>query len=202
MKKVMKLSICMLVMVSSIATSYATNFSSFIDDKEKMEITLTLKDAKEGQQLLIKDVNGLILHKETIEKTGLYNNTFDLTNLPNGNYYFEHQKAYQIKIIPFNVKTGTVAFITDKEITLFKPVLRVKENNILISKLALEKEPLHVKIYYNTNLRGADYELIHSDTITNEMNIERIYQLDGKEHGDYRIVFESNGREYVEYFTI
>lgn len=198
MKKVMKLSICMLVTMTSIAASYANDFSSYIDDKEKAEITLTLEDVKEGQQLLIKDVNGLILHRETIETTGVYNNTFDLTNLPNGNYYFEHQKAYQIKIIPFNVSSGKVAFTTAKQTTIYKPVLRVKDNNLLVSKLALDKEPLDVKIYYDGKFSSNGYELIHSDNISDEMNIERIYKLDKKEKGNYRIVFESNGREYIE----
>ncbi|MGJ5642917.1 hypothetical protein [Formosa sp. S-31] len=203
MKNVMKLSICVLLAVSSIATGYAKTFSSKKDDKEKMEITLSLRYVKEGQQLLIKDLNGLIIYKEEIEETGYYNHKFDLTNLPNGDYYFEHQKAFQIKIIPFQVSTNDVSFKTEAEMLIYKPVVKFKNNQLLLTKLALEKEDLNVKIYYDaTPNSSSDYDLIYTETITNTLNIERIYQLSPKQKGDYKIILESNGRTYTENISI
>lgn len=202
MKKVLKLSICMLVMISSIATSYANDYSVRINEKGKKEITLTLDHVKVGQQLYIKEVDGLTLYTEAFKTSGIYNNKFDLSNLPNGNYYFEHEKDYQIKIMPFKVVSGEVVFNRDKELTVFKPVFKVKNNNIYLSKLALNKEDLNVKIYYDSNYGKSDFELIHSETITDEINIERIYSLSDKEKGDYRIDIEANGRSYSEFVSI
>ncbi|WP_435135379.1 hypothetical protein [Formosa sp. A9] len=204
MKKVLQFSICMLAVLTSIATTYAKDNKVKVDDKNKKEITLTLDDVKQGQQLLIKDINGLTLYKEDFKNTGSYSNTFNLSNLPNGSYYFEHEKDYQVKIIPFEIQSGAAAYNTANFVTLFKPVTRFKNNTVYISKLALNKEDLHIKIYYkkNSNTTHTDFELLHSETISNQVNIERIYSLSEKQQGEYKIVFETEGRFYTEYMHI
>ena len=50
--------------------------------------SLTIKNVKEGNLLSIVDDNGIILYKETIEKSGVYTKGFDLTALPDGNYFW------------------------------------------------------------------------------------------------------------------
>lgn len=203
MKNLMKLSICLLIAASTITTGYAKAFTSNSDDKEKMEITLTLKYVKEGQQLLIKDLSGLVIYKEKIEETGFYNHKFDLTHLPYGDYYFEHQKDFQIKIIPFHVSSKTVNFNTEKEILIYKPVVKLKDHHLMLTKLALEKEELNVKIYFDAAPNSSsEFDLIYSETIKNTLNIERIYQLSPKQKGDYKIILESNGRTYTENISI
>ncbi|MDQ0334640.1 hypothetical protein J2Z57_001067, partial [Formosa algae] len=105
MKKIMTLSICLLVVATSFASDFARNTSSNFDGKDK-EITLTLDNVEIGQQLYIKDNKGYILYNKTFKSSGSVNSTFDFSTLPNGTYFFEHEKSNQIKVIPFNVKTG------------------------------------------------------------------------------------------------
>ncbi|MDW5289484.1 hypothetical protein [Formosa sp. PL04] len=198
MKRILVLSIYMFAMVTGIAT-YA-NASSKDGERKKSEITLTLNDVKEGQLLSIKDINGIVLYNSTIATSGLYNNKFDLTALPNGTYYFEHEKGYEIKIIPFTVSIGEVTFNKKNEKSIFKPVVNLKNNNLYLTQLSLDKSDVEVKIYYTSD--NSEFNLIHSEDISNTTNINRIYKLAEKRTGNYKVIINANGRDYVEYFTI
>ena len=202
MKKVITHSICMLVMITNIATSFASNASSLNVEKENMEITFKLENVKVGQQLSIKDVNGLVLYKKTIEKDGIYTNKYDLTALPNGLYYFEHEKDYQINIIPFIVAFNEVTFNKKSEKTIFKPVLKVKDSHLYFSKLDLDKENVKINIYYTPIKTSSEYDLLHTEKFEDTVKIERIYSLSKTRAGNYKVVVNANGREYIEYFSI
>ncbi|MDW5289487.1 hypothetical protein [Formosa sp. PL04] len=201
MKKVMTLSICLLVTITSLASSFASNLSSNFDDRDKKEITLTLDDVKEGQLLSVKDVHGFVLYKKTFEKSGIVNNTFDFSALPDGTYFFEHEKAYQIKIIPFNVSFGEVTFDATGETIFYKPVVRIKDNHVYFSKLELAAENVDVTLYY-LSPDNHEFKVLHKENFKDITNIQRVYSLSKKQSGNYKIVINANGRDYIENFTI
>lgn len=195
MKKVIKNSILLGVMFTTMLSN-ATEIPSFIVKENLKKTVLTIYNVKKGNQLLIKDTNGIVIYREFILETGSYSKGFDLTTLPNGNYFFELEKDMEIKTIPFSVSANEVSFDKDNEISIFKPVVRSKENLVYISKLALSEESLSVKIYYeNTDFE----ELIHSEVIKNTQVIEKVYKLLPNANGRYKIVMNTNGREYLEY---
>ncbi|WP_066223198.1 hypothetical protein [Formosa haliotis] len=202
MKKIMTLSICLLATITSIASSFSSNLSFSFDEGKNKEITLTLNDVKEGQVLSVKDIDGFVLYKKAFEKTD--NNAshkFDFTDLPNGTYYFEHEKAYQTKVIPFKVHFGDVTFDEANVKTIYKPVVRVKDNNIYFSKLELNKEDVEVRIYFEED-QGNHYKLVHTETISDALKAERVFSLSKKHTGNYKIVTVSNDKEYIEYIKI
>jgi len=200
MKKVLALSIYMLAMVTGIATYANAGIPDFIGGK-KSAVTLTINNVKEGQLLSIKDKSGFMLYNSTIATTGVYNNKFDLTALPDGEYSFEHEKGYEIKIMPFKVSEGQVTFNAANERSVFKPVVNLKNNNVYLTKLNLEQEKVTVSIYYSTTNKSED-NLIHSENISGETNIERVYSLSEKQVGNYKVIISANGRNYVENFKI
>jgi len=175
-----------MVAMCSTLLSNANEGSSFIPKKE----IITINDVKEGQSLIIKDLNGVILYKELIKKSGNYSKAFDLTDLPNGDYFFEMDKDMEIQTIPFNVVSNKVTFKKVKETIIYKPHVRIKNNYVFINKLALDKEPLDVKIY------SEDDQLIYSEKITNTKTIEKAYKL--SLNANYRMVLICNGREYYK----
>ncbi len=154
---------------------------------------ITLNNVKEGNQLLIKDLNGIVIYKEAIKNTGTYSKGFDLTALPTGDYFFELEKDIEIKSIPFKVEEKKV-IINSNETTIYKPYVATKGKSVYVTKLALNKEPLSVKIY------SEDGILLHSETINDKKTIEKAYKL--ALHGDYKMVLSSNGREYSKYISI
>lgn len=193
-----------ILMVALFATviSFAKEVSFNIIN-EAGRTTLAILNVKRGNLLSIKDNNGVTLYKETIDRSGTYTKGFDLTSLPDGAYFFEVDKDVEIRTIPFTVKSSIVAFNKEKTVVSFKPVLRIKDNRLLITKLALGLEPLKIKLYYETNKYGSSsFDLIHSEEIQGTKTIERAYKLDKNAVGLYKIVFTSEDREFVEYFKI
>ncbi|GAA3571075.1 T9SS type A sorting domain-containing protein [Snuella lapsa] len=185
-----------------LTVSLLTSMLSFANEapslfiKNTIEKTIiTLNNLKEGNQISIKDANGIIMFKESIQETGTYTKGFDLTSLPNGMYFFEVEKGFEIKIIPFVVESNNVTFEKENSTTIFKPIVRKKNNRLYISKLAPNFEPLHISIYSNS---GTADHLIHSETIKNTQIIEKIFDL---KEGDYKIVFNSNKRVYTKYIN-
>ena len=155
--------------------------------------SLTIKNVKEGNLLSIVDDNGIILYKETIEKSGVYTKGFDLTALPDGNYFFELEKDLEIKTIPFNVKNSTVVFDKENEITVFKPYTWAKGSRVYISMLDLNLAPLEISIYY-------EGESIFSETIENTKIIEKVYKLTRK--GNYKIVYKTENKAFTKHINI
>ena len=190
-----------LVLVALFATLLGNANSSLKNSKDDTRTTLTLKDVKRGNELYVKDAYGIILYKEMIQNSGSYVKGFDLTTLPNGEYYFELDKDLEIKSIPFTVKSGVVNFKEDKETIVFKPYIRSKANKVYVSKLSLNKQPLKIEIYYNENTNSG-FDLIHSETIANTQTIKKVYNLNINEKGNYKIVTKTEGRTFIDYVKL
>ena len=184
-------------MVTMFATllSFANDASLFNIKNDAKRTSLTLYNVKQGNLLSVKDINGVILFKEYIQEPGTYEKGFDLTALPNGAYIFELDKDLEINTIPFTVKQNIVLFEKEKEKTIFKPMVRTEGDMVYVSKLALNEEPLEIKIYFE-GLNG--YELMHSETLDNTKTIERVYRLDGLNLGSYKIVCFTEGRKFIK----
>ncbi|MEC3906387.1 hypothetical protein VOI54_05115 [Tamlana sp. 2201CG12-4] len=185
------------LMVTLFATllSFATDASSFKIKNEAKRTSLTLYHIKKGDLLSIKDENGNILYKESMQTTGVYTKGFDLTTLPNGSYMFEVDKDLEINIIPFTVKHNVVLFDKEKKETIFKPFVRIKGDLIFVSKLSLDKTPLHID-FYRTDVSNSGH--IYSEKIENTKVIERVYKLRGLDEGHFKIVFHTKGREFTK----
>ena len=201
MKNIITLSICLLAITSSFASNFADLTISKKGDNSKMEITLTLNDVMAGEKLFVKDEDGTLLFNKTIEKTGKFNNRFDLSELPNGVYHFEHEKEHYVKHIPFTVSYGQVSFDSTNEKFVYKPNMRVNNNHIYLSKLDLDKGEVEVDIYY-AGSKNKEYKLLYTENITDTVKVEKAYRLSAQHKGDYMMVVKANGKSYVENFKI
>ncbi|PTM11271.1 MAG: hypothetical protein DA407_01895 [Bacteroidetes bacterium] len=194
MKKVFKNSLIVIAMLGSI-TSYANLIPT--SPKKGIENTsLAFDHVKKGERLIIKSKSGTIIYKEFIKESGSYHKEFDLTSLPNGSYYFELDKDVEIQVIPFIVNDSEVTFKKDEANTIFKPIITTNENLVLLNKLSLNSEPLEVKIFFGSG----DYEMILSEEIIKENNIQRVYRLLRNVNGKYKVVCKTEGRTFVTYF--
>ena len=200
MKNAMNNSKKVLLMVALFATviGYANDNTFFIRKGEANKTLLSL-DVKEGNLFTIKDENGIILYKESIQQTGIYTKGFDLTSLPDGSYFFELDKDMEVTSIPFKVISNEVSFNKELSKTTFKPLTVVKEGRILVSQLSLDEKPLKIEIYIEGGSYTEAYKMIYSETIKNTKNIERIYEISGFVEGKYKIVYKTDGRKFVEF---
>lgn len=180
-------------------TLMSTEVSAFpFKEKEPKNVT-TLKFAKvmEGSKLIIKDHLGLVIYKETIQESGAYAKGFDLTALPNGAYFFELESEMEIVVIPFEVKAAEVTFDKEHKETIFKPVVRVKDEKVFVSRTSFEEATLEYKLYY---VESSDVVL--NEKHENEKVVERVYDFSEAKKGEYVFVFKSNGRKYIRPFKI
>lgn len=191
--------IVMFVSVISFAKESSPIPTLFVNVTTEFPITYV----KKGEKLTITNSYGVVVYREFIEQSGVYTQKgFDLTQLRNGNYLFELEKDLLIQIIPFSVSQNNVVFSKEKEITIFKPFVVSKNHKIYLSKLTLEQNPLSIDIYYDDNSGITNYEKIHSEKIENTKVIERIYALDKKKKGNYKVLMKENGREFAQFFTL
>lgn len=173
----------------------ANEISSLKVEGDLKKTALTIKNVKEGDLLSIKNNKGIIVYKELIQSSGTYKKGFDLTELPDGNYSFEIDKDLEIKIIPFTVKNNQVAFDKNKETVIYKPYVKEKNNLVFITKLALNLQPLKIRIYENHN---DEYYLIHSEKIEGIQIVEKVYKL---KKGNYKIILNSDNKEYTKFIN-
>lgn len=202
MKKEVKTGILLVSMLATMLSNASK--PEMVEKNFKIEnTTLSIHNVKQGQQLLIKDSDGIVIYKEMIDKSGAYKKGFDLTALPNGDYYFELDKDIEVQVMPFKVVMNKVEFLKEKETKFFKPVIRFKDNKILLSRLSFDQKPLEVKVYYEDNsYYGGDYLLLHSEKFKDSKLIERVYQIDNLKKGSYKVVVKTEGREFTESITI
>jgi hypothetical protein len=173
----------------------ANEISTLIIKEDLKETALTINNVKAGNLLTIKDSHGITLYKELIDFSGTYRKGFDLTALPNGNYFFEVDKELEIKTIPFTVKSNEVVFNKESEVITFKPFVRQKGDLVLVSKLAPNFEALKIDIYALIN---GSSKLIYSENVEDTQAIERIYKL---KEGSYKIIFNSNNKEFTRFIN-
>lgn len=187
----------LLVTVFTTMLSNATEISSLIKEELK-RTSLIINNAKEGDLLSIKDYNGIILYKEQINISGIYKKGFDLTALPNGKYFFEIEKDLEVKTIPFTVNSNTVVFSKNKEVTVFKPLVRQKNGLVLISKLALNSKPIQISVFSDVD---GGYKLIHKENVEagSDLTIKRVYKL---EKGNrYKLIIYSDNKEFTKFIN-
>ncbi|MBU2949790.1 hypothetical protein KO493_03650 [Tamlana agarivorans] len=185
------------LMVTLFATmlSFANENAFFSINVEANKTTLTLAHAKEGSLLSLKNAAGKVICSETIKTTGKYTREFNLAFLTNGNYMFEVDKDLEIKEIPFSIKSGVASFNKYKERTVYKPFIRVSNDMLYISKLALDGEPLDIEILYTRKNSFNSYVVV-SEKLTDAEKIEKVYQLSGLKEGNYQVIVYTAHRKF------
>lgn len=151
---------------------------------------------KNSISVVIKDALGTVVHLSTINYKGDAKALFDYSQLENGVYTLEIDTKFQIEITAFKVNDHIVEFLHDDTQLIFKPVFRMENAKVLISKFTLDSNEMKVELYYEN-------VLIHSETLTSrDILLKRVYQLDKSEKGPYTAVMTSNGRVYTENFQL
>ncbi|RPD99066.1 hypothetical protein EGM88_04235 [Aureibaculum marinum] len=186
MKKVIKNGLAMVVMLTTMF-SYANEFVGA--DLLKDDITnVTFENVTEGSVLTIKDLNGLVLYKETILEQGVYSKEFDLTALPDGDYIFEMDKEFEIKIIPFKVKMNKVHFKKELQSVTFKPSVVIEKGLVKIQKSMPDKSPLQIKVFYENG------DLVYTEKVENKFVFNKTLDFSSSLKGEYRIVMSTPSR--------
>ena len=175
--------------------SYANEDTKSTSKVAVKRVKVEYKAVKKGHALTIKNENGITIYKQVIQNSGTYSKTFDLTNLEDGLYITELEKDYEIVIKKIEVKDGFVTFLKEENKTIFKPVIRTEGDLVLISKIAFNKQPIKVVLYYDNNV-------ILSEKMEGKDILNRVYKLSETKKGAYKVIVYTDNRMYVRDFTL
>jgi len=193
--KTIKRRVLVVVFMLGTLFNYANNEKEFNKTVDAKKVKVGFKDVKKGQLLSVKDKNGFQLHSETVSSQGELIKFFDLSTLNNGVYTIELNKEFKIVIKSLLIKDNNVSFIKDSEKIIFKPVIRNKENLVLISKVNFDKKPVKITLFYND-------EVIYSETLKGELMLKRVYRLDKELRGNYTVIVYCDDESYGNEFKI
>ena len=185
MKKIFK-NILVLAVMFGTFTSHAN---------ATLEVSPTFNNVKKGNSITVIDSEGTIVFSGLVNYDGNISRLYDFSQLRDGIYNIEVNKDFQIEISTVEVKNNEVIFITKNNTKVFKPVFRVENDKVIISKIALDSKVMEVELYY-------DNELIHSETVKGSEILNRIYRLDNSVKGDYTAIIKSNDRVYIKNFKL
>ena len=197
MKTAIKKSLVLVALFTAVTVSYGNEISGNTNKGKGITTNVTFNNVKKGSILSINDANGLTLYQESIKEDGEYAKGFDLTSLPNGNYYFELNKDVEIEVVPFTVTASLVTFDKMAEARIFKPVVYVKNKKVYISKMSLENEFLEIQILSESS------EVLYAENIEKEgITFGKIYDFSTSEKGTYIIVMKTKERRFVKNIQI
>lgn len=157
---------------------------------------LKLNKVKKGHLVIIKDNNGSSIYSEVMQNDGDFTSQFNFSKLEDGLYTLEINKDFEIVTSKFVVNSKQVTFLDNTETKVYKPVFRMEDTKVLISQLALDKEStLDIRIFF-------EGEVIHSEKVSGNAILNRVYNLKENIPGKYKVVMRANGRTYRKTFKI
>lgn len=157
---------------------------------------LKLNKVKKGHLVIIKDNNGSSIYSEVMQNDGDFASQFNFSKLEDGLYTLEINKDFEIITSKFVVNSKQVTFLDNTETKVYKPVFRMEDTKVLISQLALDKEStLDIRIFF-------EGEVIHSEKVSGNAILNRVYNLKENIPGKYKVVMRANGRTYRKTFKI
>ncbi|MBT3208177.1 MAG: hypothetical protein HN704_04690 [Bacteroidetes bacterium] len=195
MKNYVKKSLALVLMFVTLV-SFSNKKGSVSNKKINNPTNLSFENVAEGSTLQIKDKDKYIIYKEIIEISGKYSKNFDMSNLPDAEYFVELHMQDKIVILPFSVKATVATLRKAESREIFKPMVSVQGDSVIISRKLMEEENLKIEVYYE------GYDLAYSEKIRDTKNLRRIYDFTGSQKGNYLIVFTSKGRIFTNNISI
>jgi len=157
-------------------------------------VKVIFENVEKNHNLIVKDSQGIILHKENISKDGHLEKIFDFSSLKDGAYEIVVDKDFEILVKTFEVKGNQILFKNSTEKTIFKPVIKNKEDKVLISRINFDRSPLAVSIYYNN-------QVILEEVLKSEKSvINKAYKLDKNLKGTYKVIVSNKEKSSTKEF--
>jgi flagellar hook assembly protein FlgD len=143
--------------------------------------------------LTFTDTDENILYFEKMEN-GTLTKKFNLYSLENGKYYITTSDASRLVVYTVSIAVKNVNIIEKKE--TLKPHFRKTKEKIFVNFLNLDKSKVDIKVY------DEQYRVVFSETVTEEMTIEKAFNFQGAYAGNYRVVILDAKKSYSENFIV
>ena len=166
--------------------------------KEQQKINVFFNQFKaEEVTIKVKDLNGYVLFTERVKGTLKYAKTYDLTNLPSGKYQLvlsDNIKEY-IQIISI-ANSGVVTVESTAANVVYNPTVLVKDKHLDLNILLAIEDDIKVSIL------NEDGEELFTETNADTFKIEKRYNLQDLESGDYTLKLKTKYKTIYKNFSL
>jgi len=183
------------LLTAGMTSSYATT-NVPPAEKEAKNTKVSFDNVQYGDRLYIKDSKNNTIYSEKIKTDGTYAKLFDLSNLPENQYYFEVDKKRGITILPFDIASDNVILNDASSTEIAKPVLYYGNDIVYLTRDNDDTQSLNVEIYYEGR------ELVYDETIERDGDVLRKYDFSKSMRGNYLFYIHYNDRLYTEYVSV
>lgn len=154
-------------------------------------VNLTLQNSDGDLQVSIRDNQGHVLYSENFQGID-FSKKYDLTTLPQGEYFFEIEGQTKIKMMPFKVSLKSVEFENKIETVFLKPTVRRNEDLLFISKVSFKNEPLTIILYDENST------VLYKEELTGNVTLGKTLNLAKLNYGYYKLVMLSEDKVFTE----
>lgn len=194
MKNLIKKSLVVLTLMFALLSNASEKDRSIkIIAHDSKVVQLYLNNHDGSSELVLKDAYGIQLYQYAI-KGKEFSKTFDLSELPDGNYFFELNGQTKIKTLPFSVALKKVEF--NDETIIFKPIVRLKSKVVYISKFTLKEDELAIFLFDDNR------NLLFSKKLSGKNNLNLKLNLKNLDPGRYKLQLKSEGKLYNEIIKV
>lgn len=193
MKKILKFSLVLAVVVSAAVQAHAGNsdFSLNLKREEGKTVSFTFKEIKK-MDLSIYDTNANLIYQEKVTSDDNIERTYDLTALPDGIYFLKAETALKIAKYKIEVVGKIAKLATDAISEVYKPVLTNKNGLVTLNVLNLEKAPVNVIIY------NSDEVELYNETLPAETYVGKIFDMKNCKGEKCMFVITYNDKTFTE----
>lgn len=189
MKKIVR-SIAVVALMLTTATGMAKEPKLSLTANAKKSINFHLDADSSETKVFIADVQGNIIFIEDIQGVGTYTKTFDLGNLPSGNYFLIVDNSLKKISYTIAVDASDIEILDRNENV--KPVFRKDGDRVFLNLLNLEKGNVKIKVYDSND------RVLFQEIVTNKMLVEKVFNFEKAYKDNYTVVIEDNKNTYYE----
>jgi hypothetical protein len=193
MKNLVKKSTLVIALFIATLANANVNFGNIrLFSLNAKSLNLELQNNDGALNVSIKDMYGVELYEEQF-KGKVFSKKFDLGLLPDGNYIVEIEGQTKINVLPFKVKGTNVEVLEFNKSLIHKPIVRIQEDLVFISKFSQAKEVTKIVFYDSAN------NILAEDKLRDEVMGGKIFSLAELPKGKYLLVATyGNERVYTQ----
>lgn len=189
MKNVFKRITMLLMLLLTVVVSAKPMFDDVIVSTLKSKtINLQLSNFDGNVDVLIKDIQGVLLYEEEFKGAKL-SKSFNLDLLPDGSYTIELSSETRINTIPLKIENSTVKVLEGSEVIIYKPVVRIKDDLVYISKLSMLDEKISMELYEKD-------AILYKSTPESSITFGKVLDISNLPKGEYTLVLNYANRTH------
>jgi hypothetical protein len=193
MKTILKTTVALALVLTTTIGSAKNSEIGLTLSKVSKALILSLENPSKDFTVRISDKDDNVLYFERMEKS-VVKKKFDLQGLQNGTYFFTTSDSTKTIVYTVAINGENIDILNKNETV--KPYFRVAKERLFINFLNLDKSKINITVY------DEEYRVVFSETVNEEMIIEKAFNFEGAFAGNYRVVVSDKNKSYTENFIV